>query len=240
VLHLNNIRKNYKLGKSLVPALQGVSLKAELGESWALLGRSGSGKSTLLNIAGLIDDPDQGFVEFEGQRLSSLSENAKSQFRLRKIGFIFQSYHLIPTLNVIENTSLPGTVAKRNRVEVRKQAIELLEKVGLKDLIHRPVQTLSGGQRQRVAIARSLINTPRLILADEPTANLDTQSENEVMKLICELCDSQMTTVIVATHSLEVAEKMKKKLILKDGNLAERLEGTLDRVVQADRKGLSA
>jgi putative ABC transport system ATP-binding protein len=220
---LENISKIYTMGSEEVHALTDFSLTFEQGSFWAILGTSGSGKSTLLNLLGCLDRPTSGRYLLRGRDVSTLNDDDLSEIRLRNIGFIFQSFNLIPQSTVEENIQLPLYYLGIDPAESRSRAGELAAMVGLESrLHHRPMQ-LSGGQQQRVAIARSLANEPGLLLADEPTGNLDSQTSAEIMRLLCTL-NKQGKTIIMVTHEPDIAAFAHKRLYMKDGAL-ERLEG---------------
>lgn len=213
------IHKSYSLGKRRLEVLRGVDLSVRRGEFVALRGASGAGKSTLLHLAGGLDRPDSGTLTVGGTDLSTLSQTGLTTFRNRRIGFIFQAYHLLPELDAVENVSLPGRMARRPAAEVREQARQLLTRVGLGDrLEHRPYE-LSGGEQQRVSLARCLINNPELILADEPTGNLDTRTGMEVLELLLSLGPERGTTLVVATHDAKIAERAGRVVQLEDGRV---------------------
>ncbi|MEZ6020019.1 MAG: ABC transporter ATP-binding protein [Planctomycetota bacterium] len=216
------------MGGEEVHALRGFSFEFKKGEYWAIMGTSGSGKATLLNILGCIDRPTSGSYKIRNQEVSRLNDNDLSALRGRELGFIFQSYNLIPQLNVIDNILVPVLYQERPLAEARERAIELAERVGLKGrLDHRPTQ-LSGGQQQRVAIARSLINDPALILADEATGNLDTTTAGEILDLFDEL-HGMGKTILLVTHEPEVGRRAQHILRLRDGaihSVDEREEET--------------
>jgi putative ABC transport system ATP-binding protein len=217
-LEIKEVKKYYKQGKETVKALDGVSFEVEAGEFMAIVGKSGSGKTTLLDIMGLLLHPSAGEVIIDGKRSDNEKDANRSLIRSEKIGFIFQEYNLIPTLNVLENVMLPARYAK-NRRNAKKRALELIEQVGLKDRIkHRPAE-LSGGQQQRVAIARSMVNDPTIILADEPTGNLDSQTGEAIVKLLSSLAENNNTTVIVVTHDQELAMQTNRVIQIQDGTI---------------------
>jgi putative ABC transport system ATP-binding protein len=216
LIELRDVTKTYDLGDEVVRALRGVSLTVDQGEFVALVGPSGSGKSTLMHLIGLLDTPTAGSYLFEGEDVSRLSRTGLATLRNRKIGFVFQGFHLLPRQTAWENVTLPLLYAGRPAGERRKRSLALLDRVGLADRInHRPNQ-LSGGQQQRVAIARSLANEPRLLLADEPTGNLDTATGAEVLAQFRELHAAGQTIVLV-THDPTVAETAERIIALRDG-----------------------
>ena len=221
MVELVDVVKTYTLGKTKVHALRGVSLVVEKGEFLAIMGPSGSGKSTLLHIAGCLDRPDQGKVYLDGQDVSGLPEDRLAELRGRFAGFVFQTFNLVPTLSAWENVELPMIFQGVPRKQRLARAKELLEQVGLGErLRHRPAE-LSGGERQRVAIARALVNDPKLILADEPTGNLDSASGAQVMGTIKELNEQQGKTLIVVTHDPEVAAYAHRAVHIRDGRILE-------------------
>lgn len=216
LIELTELRKTYQMGSQQVHALAGVDLEIGRGEFWAILGASGSGKSTMLNVLGCLDRPTSGTYRLEGQNVAELDDDALSEFRLRHLGFIFQSFNLIPQLTVRENIELPlyylGWEAERSAA----LAAELAEQVGLGDrLDHRPSE-LSGGQQQRVAVARSLANDPPVLLADEPTGNLDSATSTQIMGLLDEL-SRRGKTIIMVTHEHDIAAHAQRRLFMRDG-----------------------
>jgi putative ABC transport system ATP-binding protein len=216
MIEFKALRKLYVMGEEEVPALAGVSLGIERGEYTAVVGPSGSGKSTLMNILGGLDRPTSGQYLFEGEDVAHFSDDELADFRRRRIGFVFQSFQLLPRLSALQNVELPMIYAGVSSAERRQRATQLLERVGLGSRKgHRPTQ-LSGGQQQRVAIARSLANRPDLLLADEPTGALDTHTGEEVLKLFHELNDEGLTLVIV-THDPDVANEARRRVAFRDG-----------------------
>jgi putative ABC transport system ATP-binding protein len=218
MIHVENITRTYDMHGAEVRALDGVSLDIAQGEFVAITGPSGSGKSTLLNVLGCLDKPDSGAYVLDGQEVSNLDDEAISTVRNRKIGFIFQSFHLLPRLTVLENVLLPLRFTREPKPDVTARAKELLARVGLADRMdHRPTQ-LSGGQMQRAAIARSLILSPALLLADEPTGNLDSKSAADVLRLLDELHD-QGQTIVLVTHDNDIAAHAPRHVRLRDGKV---------------------
>ena len=215
--HLNKV---YRMGKIEVPALRDVSLEIEEGEFLAIVGSSGSGKSTLLNMLGCLDKPTSGAVFIDGVNTASLSENALAEIRREKIGFIFQQFNLIHSLNALENVSLPLFFAGVGRNERMKRAAELLANVGLRERMHHKPSELSGGQQQRVAIARALSNNPAIIIGDEPTGNVDSETGDAIMGIL-EGLNREGRTVIVVTHDTEIAAHAPRVKRMKDGRLIE-------------------
>jgi len=224
IIQASGVFKSYPLGISKLEVLKGVDFAAGTGEFVAIVGASGSGKSTLLHILGALDVSDKGSVEFQGRLLSDLRRAELNRFRNKKVGFIFQFYHLLDELNVLENTALPAMAGVSAlgwlhcRGRVRKRAKQLLERLGLAQrLRHRPYQ-LSGGERQRVAIARALINEPELLLADEPTGNLDSATGNGILEVLEEL-NGRGQTIVMVTHDRRIAERAHRIVTLADGRV---------------------
>jgi ABC-type lipoprotein export system ATPase subunit len=220
ILHLREIRKEYVLPNIRIPVLRGVDLDVAEGEWVALLGASGSGKTTLLNILGLLERPDRGAtLEFEGKNLLSLSSKGAAQFRRDNLGFVFQAYHLLPELNVRENVRIAAMIANRQGGATEERILGILEQVGLSHRTeHRPNE-LSGGEQQRVAIARSLVNSPRLLLADEPTGNLDSATGSEILDIFVRMraLEEKPRTILMVTHDREVAALADRVIHLRDG-----------------------
>jgi putative ABC transport system ATP-binding protein len=236
IVSVKNAVKNYTLGKVVVPALRGVSLDVHEGEFLSIAGPSGSGKTTLLNLIGCVDRPTSGSVEVAGQNTSELTERKLTNLRLYTIGFIFQSFNLVPVLSVFQNVELPLLLQRKlSKGERRSRVDALLERVGLRDYgRHRPTE-LSGGQRQRVAIARALVTRPQLVLADEPTANLDSVTGENIIDLMKELNRSERTTFIFSTHDVKVMAHASSVVRLADGKLVDRVSPA-----EALRAGVSA
>jgi putative ABC transport system ATP-binding protein len=220
LLKLRDVARSYRTGQVIVPALRGVSLDVGAGELVALVGPSGSGKSTLLHVCGLIDAPDAGSYAFDGQETRRLSPAAQTRLRRECIGFVFQGFNLVPVLNAFENVEVPLLLSGTPRAERRRRVREALEAVGLTAEAGRRPDRLSGGQRQRVAIARALVKRPRLVLADEPTANLDGATAAQVLEVMRALGRAQVATFLVATHDLRVTDHCDRTVALKDGVLA--------------------
>ncbi|RLI20182.1 ABC transporter ATP-binding protein [Candidatus Bathyarchaeota archaeon] len=219
IVELENVRKAYRMGKVIVPALRGVSFEVREGEFLAVLGPSGSGKSTLLHLIGCLDRPDEGKIIIDGLDVLKLSDEELAELRLRKIGFVFQFFNLLPRLTAIRNVELPLLIAGVSDKEARERAMEMLRLVGLEARVnHRPTE-LSGGEQQRVAIARALINNPKIVLADEPTGNLDTKSGWEIVQLMKRLNEEEGQTFIVVTHDPHIAETADRILYLRDGQI---------------------
>lgn len=217
VLRIDRAVKDYRTDAGTVRALQHISLQVEKGKFIALVGRSGCGKSTLLNLAGAMDFPSAGQVLLDGVSTLSLTETELTRLRREKVGFIFQSFQLLRTLSVVENVELPLQLA--GVANPRPKALERLEAVGLADYANRMIHQLSGGQMQRVAIARALVHRPRLLLADEPTGNLDTATGSSILELLSSICRAERATILMATHSAEAAAIADVVVTLRDGHI---------------------
>jgi ABC-type lipoprotein export system ATPase subunit len=224
ILSARNIHKTYAIGRTRQHVLRGVNLEVRQGEFVAIMGASGSGKSTLLHILGLLDQPDEGQVFFEKRDLFTLSSAQQDHIRSRQIGFVFQFYHLLPELNLEENVLLPLMVDSSilawpgRRRQARQQTREIIDKVGLRPQARQLPATLSGGERQRTALARALVQEPKLLLADEPTGNLDTVAGKVILDLLSDLNRSGQTIVMV-THDHDIADRADRKLTLRDGKI---------------------
>lgn len=221
ILELKNIYKEYIQGKMSVPVLKNVDFSMEEGEYVAIMGPSGSGKTTLMNIIGCFDQPTQGQFFLDGEDVSKCTENQMSDIRLRKIGFVFQSFHLLPRQSALTNVELPLNYAKVPKKERRERAFQALERVGLADRVDFLPNQLSGGQMQRVAIARAIVNNPKLLLADEPTGALDSKSGAQVMELFQKLNDEGVS-VLMITHDAEIAAHAKRMVMIRDGEVWEK------------------
>jgi ABC-type lipoprotein export system ATPase subunit len=225
LLEARELRKTYRLGRRSIEVLRGVNFELEAGEFLAVRGASGAGKSTLLHLVGGLDGPTSGEIWIGGERLDRMSGSALSRFRNRKVGFVFQAYHLLPELNALENVCLPARMARVGANRSEAAGRELLARVGLGERMeHRPYE-LSGGEQQRVAIARALINGPDLVLADEPTGNLDSKTGGEIIDLLCALREERRTTLVIATHDGQVAGRARRVVELVDGRLENELRG---------------
>ncbi|MCC6964045.1 MAG: ABC transporter ATP-binding protein [candidate division Zixibacteria bacterium] len=224
MIKMSGIRKLYNTGKVAVEALKGLDLDLAAGEFVSIVGPSGSGKSTLMNIVGCLDTPTAGEFFLDGERIDQLNPNQLAEIRNRKVGFVFQNFNLLPYATAFENVELPMIFAGISARQRRERATKLLERVGLGNrLDHKPTE-LSGGEMQRVAIARSLANNPKLILADEPTGNLDSKSGSEIIKIFEELWQSG-TTILMITHDPNIAKRTKRTILIKDGVIVSSLNG---------------
>lgn len=217
VLALRSIRKSYRLGAHEVPALRGIDAEVKAGEMLALTGPSGSGKTTMLNISGLIERPDAGEVLFDGKPVSELSPRERTMLRRRQVGFIFQSFNLVPVMTASENIDYPLFLEGVPRAERVHRVAEIVEAVGLTEHAKRKPDQLSGGQRQRVAVARALIKRPRVVIADEPTASLDSETAEQIVSMMRDMCRSQGSAFILATHDERLWSKCNRVVALRDG-----------------------
>lgn len=218
LLEAIDVSRTYTLGRDVqVPALRGVSFRVDHGDSVAIIGSSGSGKSTLLNLLGALDRPTTGEVRYDGRDVQDRTDAELAELRNQRIGFVFQSFHLLPRMTAVDNVILPLVYRPGSARDRRERAIAALESVGLGDrLDHRPTE-LSGGQQQRVAMARALVTEPALILADEPTGNLDTTTGDEIMSLLEQMHQDRGTALVVITHEVEIAERADRRIELRDG-----------------------
>lgn len=221
---LENINRTFVVGDQPVHALAGISLTMEAGEYVSIMGPSGSGKSTLLNILGLLDRPDTGIYLLDGQNVTALGDQDEARFRREKIGFVFQSFHLVPRLTAFQNIELPLILAGISAAERKERVAQAAAAVGLSDRVHHRPDQLSGGQRQRVAIARATIMRPTLLLADEPTGNLDRQSGQEIINLL-ETLNAQAISLVVVTHDPELGNRAQRKIKMTDGRITEDHSG---------------
>ncbi len=223
LIELNNISKTYIVGEMKVPALKGVSLAIEHGEFVALMGVSGSGKSTLMNVLGCLDHPTGGEYRFEGREISRLSADERASLRNHKLGFVFQTFNLLPRTTALENVAMPFTYTREvlSDRDTRQRAAEMLNRVGLGDRMHHEPSQLSGGQQQRVAIARALVNRPTVLFADEPTGNLDSKTSEDILRLFQHLNNDEGITVILVTHDPNIARHGKRLIRIHDGLIVD-------------------
>lgn len=217
VISVRDVKKDYQLGKTLIPALRGITFDIHEGEFLSIVGPSGCGKSTMLNIIGCIDKPTSGKVTFQGTDLATLNDDQEAEIRLNKIGFIFQSFNLVAVLDVRENIEFPLLMNKVPKAERTKLVDYLVDIVGLREFVDHKPDELSGGQRQRVAIARALVNRPRLVIADEPTANLDSDTSVKIMEVMKSLNEQEKVSFIFSTHNDLIERYAKRVIRLKDG-----------------------
>jgi putative ABC transport system ATP-binding protein len=233
IIQLENIVKIYQIGETQVQALMGITYSVEYSEFLAIMGPSGSGKSTLMSILGLLDRPTSGRYFLEGLDVTKLTKDQMAMIRNRKIGFVFQNFNLLARTTALENVELPMLYANVSSKEAREKALQALAAVGLKGREHHQTNQLSGGEMQRVAIARALVNDPTLILADEPTGNLDSKNGAEIMDIFCRLNEERKITLIMVTHDPVIASYAKRRLYLKDGQIIreEVSQGSGDRAV---------
>jgi lipoprotein-releasing system ATP-binding protein len=221
LLRAAGIHKSFRTGEGAIEVLKGVDLDVCRGERLAILGASGVGKSTLLHVLGTLDHPSAGSVSFRGEDLFARDRSELARFRNASLGFIFQFHHLLPEFNALENVMMPGLVGGLGHAEMRGRAARLLEEVGLEHRVKHPVGKLSGGERQRVAVARALVLEPALLLADEPTGNLDPKTGDQVLELLLEMNRSHGTALVVVTHSPELASRLGRRTVLVDGYLED-------------------
>ena len=230
LIRLQNISRRYQMGVETVHALRDVSLEIERGEYVAIMGPSGSGKSTLMNLIGCLDTPTSGTYELNGSHVSRMNDNQLAEIRNREIGFVFQTFNLLPRSNALHNVELPLVYAGLPAAERRRVALAAITQVGLADRMHHKPNELSGGQRQRVAVARALVNKPSILLADEPTGNLDSKSGRAVMETIQRLNEEQGHTIILITHETHTAEHAERILTILDGRIDN------ERIITARRR----
>ncbi|NLV83893.1 MAG: ABC transporter ATP-binding protein [Spirochaetales bacterium] len=219
MIRIDKVVREYKTGETVVPALRSVSLEIKNGEFLSIAGPSGSGKTTLLNLIGCIDAPDGGEIWIDDQAVSKMDTRQKTDFRRNNLGFIFQTYNLIPVLTAYENVSFVLSILSVEDSEIKKRTMQILEEVGLKGMEHRRPDKLSGGQQQRIAIARALIKQPKIILADEPTANLDSATGEDILRLMKQMNERYGTTFIFSTHDKMVMDWADRLVMLHDGSI---------------------
>jgi len=221
LIRLEKVWKFYRLGETRIAALKGVDLAIERGEFVAVWGPSGSGKSTLCNLAGVIDEPSEGRVIVNDRDVSELSDDARSDHRNRSVGFVFQRFNLVHVLSTLENVMLPLQLRGERASSARRRALAVLEGLGLEPYVHQRPDKLSGGQQQRVAIARALVTDPPLVIADEPTANLDTENAGRIVELMREANRSRGTTFVFSTHDQRLLDRVSRRILLHDGEIQE-------------------
>jgi lipoprotein-releasing system ATP-binding protein len=219
MITVTDLHKSFVIGEQSLQVLKGIDLTIEQGELIAIVGASGAGKSTLLHILGLLDHPTKGTVNFKGQDLFQLSEPAQAEFRNRRIGFVFQFHHLLPEFTALENACMPALIQRRQPDEVEKEARSILQEVGLGGRLNHKPGELSGGEQQRVAVARALLQKPELVLADEPTGNLDTRTGEALFSLMRELNKSRGTTFVIVTHNDKLSAQADRILHMQDGQI---------------------
>ena len=247
VIQAGNVHKIYDTGKVKVHALRGIDLTVGAGEMVGIMGPSGCGKTTMLNCLSGLDDLNEGTVHLEGKLLNAMSDDEKTGLRAHRMGFIFQFFNLLPVLTAVENVELPLLVGGVKPAEARVRALKMLEVIGLKEQAHQKPAELSGGQQQRVAIARSLVNRPAIVWADEPTGNLDSETSNDIVDLLVELNRKNNQTFIVITHDPRVGQRMDRIVWMESGHIvddglsgnSDRLKQNLDCLVEADRDGVA-
>lgn len=221
MINLSHVWKEYRIDNDIVfTALKDISLTINSGEYCSITGPSGSGKSTLMHLVGLLDKPSRGIISINGKQIEKLSDTQLSHLRNEFVGFVFQQFNLIPKLTILENVMLPSVYSRKNEVETRKKSMDLLERFGIASKALSYPNKISGGQQQRVAIARALIMDPQLILADEPTGNLDTKSGHAILDLLEELHSVDKKTVVLVTHDMAIAKRAKRKIKIVDGAMA--------------------
>ncbi len=221
ILRIENVHQTYGVGEAAVSVLRGANLEIGRGETVALVGPSGSGKSTLLHIAGLLEQPTAGQVYFFNSPTSGLNDNARTGLRRRMLGFVYQFHHLLPELSALENVMLPQQIAGKRLADAQMDATELLRYLGLEHRLNHLPSTLSGGEQQRVAVARALANNPRLVLADEPTGNLDPKTAEHVIGLFLDLVKSTGISLLIATHDMNLAQRLDRRISVVDGVVVE-------------------
>jgi putative ABC transport system ATP-binding protein len=225
LIRLENLTKVYKIGETEVQALRGLSYEVAVGEFLAIMGPSGSGKSTLMNIIGCLDKPTSGKYYLEGEEVSTFDKNKLARIRNRKIGFVFQTFNLLPRTTALENVELPLLYSDGHQRDTSELALRALDVVGLKDRAHHKTNQLSGGEQQRIAIARALLNNPSLILADEPTGNLDTKTSIEIMDIFTRLNEEKNITLVMVTHEPDLACYARRRIYIRDGKIIKEERG---------------
>lgn len=223
VLKVSNVTREFPLGKITVKALKGVNFEIRRGEFVSIMGKSGSGKTTLLNILGTLDRPTSGEIYIDGKSVSQMNDSQRTAIRRERLGFVFQNYNLIPVLNAVENVELPLFNSKLSKQQRREKALEMLELVGLKDRADHKPDEMSGGQQQRVSIARALVSDPAIILADEPTGALDSNTGEEILRLFKKLNKEKRYTFVLVTHDESIGKRADRMIILKDGLIVQEI-----------------
>ena len=221
MLELKDIHKSFALNGNTIEVLRGIDIAVTPGETIAIIGASGAGKSTLMNIMGTLEPPTRGSVFFKGQEVGKMDEPALCNLRNREIGFVFQFHHLLPEFNALENTIMPALIARIDKSKAVETATRILTEVGLKDRLNHRVGELSGGEQQRVAIARALIMNPKILLADEPTGNLDSITGEEIIEMLIRIKEDQGLSLVIVTHNQRLAEKMSKVVEIVDGRIQQ-------------------
>ncbi|MCG3777819.1 MAG: Lipoprotein-releasing system ATP-binding protein LolD [Nitrospira sp.] len=219
MITITNLYKSFPMGGQTLTVLKGVTLQIQRGELIAVVGPSGAGKSTLLHIIGTLDRPTKGTVNFDGQDMFQLSEGAQAEFRNRRIGFVFQFHHLLPEFTALENTCMPALIQRRQRADIEPEAVMLLEEVGLGSRLHHKPGELSGGEQQRVAVARALLQKPDLVLADEPTGNLDSHTGDALFAMMQRLNKTRGTTFVIVTHNDKLSAHADRIIRMQDGQI---------------------
>ena len=219
MITITNLYKSFPMGGQTLTVLKGVTLQIQRGELIAVVGASGAGKSTLLHIIGALDRPTKGTVNFDGQDMFQLSEGAQAEFRNRRIGFVFQFHHLLPEFTALENTCMPALIQRRQRADIEPEAVMLLEEVGLGSRLHHKPGELSGGEQQRVAVARALLQKPDLVLADEPTGNLDSHTGDALFAMMQRLNKTRGTTFVIVTHNDKLSAHADRIIRMQDGQI---------------------
>jgi lipoprotein-releasing system ATP-binding protein len=225
LLTVKNLDRSYEIGGHRIEVLKGLELSVSTQSTIAVVGASGVGKSTLLHILGTLDHPTRGEVLFEGRNIFQLSPAELARFRNRKVGFVFQFHHLLPEFNALENTMMPVLIDRGEKAEARTRAEDILTRLGLQDRLTHRIGELSGGEQQRVAIARALVQAPKLVLADEPTGNLDRKTGEQILKLFMDLNREQGITLIMVTHNMELAGQFQRVIEIRDGQVRESAQG---------------
>jgi putative ABC transport system ATP-binding protein len=237
LIEIRNLKKSYHLGKTEVAALKGVDLDVQRGEFTVIMGPSGSGKTTLLNIIGCLDSPSSGTYRLDGEEIGTRDFNDLADIRNRKIGFIFQMFNLIPVLDVVENVEFPCLIRNEPRRELRERVLQIAHDVGLEPYLHHKPDELSGGQRQRVAIARALVTQPQMVLADEPTANLDSKTSDQIIDLMLNLNKTKGVTFLFSTHDPRVMEHARRVVRIHDGQLVDGTDAAAQDVARLHAAG---